>query len=176
MVQPDIQRIFDDPASWIHRDWSGAATSKLKGISKGVLNTFLYRLYEFEDGVPNTFIERQVLLNWNELDRIALLMACQRHKATLFQRRDIKLSASLKQFMSMDIMTSTVDPAVFNVSDLELLGGREMLILSKAVPPYLANRIVLRTPKRAQLQQATQQFNLSLFQIAAQYAKNNDRI
>lgn len=168
-----LLHILDNPISWIHTDWIGPKGKELSGVSKGILNRMLSRFYSLEIGEPTTPFEHSIIGVWNNLDNIASLMASQRHRADLFQRRDIKIPAEFRKFMSLEIITSQKNLALKEVCDLNTLAGVELKALSKVVPEYLAKRIMLKISKTAINSPVEVPFNKTLFQMAVQYAKNN---
>nr|AFH88786.1 putative type III secretion system protein OrgA [Candidatus Sodalis melophagi] len=147
-----LDSIMYDPLTWIHPA-RFALPTRLDGIAqRSILNGMLISLYGLSlerPALPAHSLPRQFVEAWHLLPQTALLMACQRHRASLARGGcGAGLPDWLRQFAALPLVASRSSPTESLPSPARLLawGRYELLAFADGLPRGLRQRLGLLFP------------------------------
>ncbi|MFT4463793.1 MAG: type III secretion apparatus protein OrgA/MxiK [Sodalis sp. (in: enterobacteria)] len=139
-----------DPLAWIHPA-RFALPAMLDGITqRSILNGMLISLYGLSlerPALPAHSLPRQFVEALHLLLQTALLMACQRHRASLARGGcGAGLPDWLRQFAALPLVASRSSPAESLSSTAVSVGKYELLAFADGLPRGLRQRLDLLFP------------------------------
>ncbi|CRL46375.1 Oxygen-regulated invasion protein OrgA [Sodalis glossinidius str. 'morsitans'] len=147
-----LDSVMFDPLTWIHPS-RFALPASLDGIAqRSIVNDMLISLYGLSlerPALPTHSLPRQFVEAWHLLPQIALLMACQRHRASLAKGGyGASLPDWLRQFAALSLVSSRSSPGETIPPPAQLLawGKYELLAFAGSLPRGLRQRLDLLFP------------------------------
>lgn len=143
-----LDRLLFDPLSWMHpqrlplkADFDGARQRR-------IINDMIIEAcgWSTEKPVaPSNGLARYFVGQWIFLPQVALLMACQRHRASLSrQGRLLTLPLWLRSFAELNIVDAcAAAPVTPDISTLLAWGKHDLIVYSQHLPVVMRQRISL---------------------------------
>lgn len=184
ITQP-FEAILYDPLSWMHPRRLAVAPGLRGARQRSIINDMIIASQGWSVEMPlstPSWLARQCVGQWHGLPQVALLIACQRHRALLARQGRIRLlPAWVRAFAELAIVESAAGSCLVNLSLGTLLswGKNELLSGGEPLPIALSQRIALLFPPaldRENVASATFSDSPLLIKLALQYAKRNPAI
>lgn len=144
-----LERVMFDPVSWIHPEHFVPPAVLDSPRQRSALNGMLIAAYGLITERPNlarNALAAQFVEGWHLLPQVALLIACQRHRATLAWRGwGATLPEWLRQFSAPEIVGSFAPRQVPLTGPAQLLawGKHELMAFEACLPESLSQRLSL---------------------------------
>ncbi|WP_413735571.1 type III secretion apparatus protein OrgA/MxiK [Sodalis sp. RH21] len=182
---PPLDVILFDPLSWMHPRRLPLAPPLSGCGPRSIINDMVIAAQCWSTQrpeVPEHGLAAHFIRHWHALPQVALLMACQRHRALLSRQGRLRLLPGwARQFAELAIVESSAGPAVPVIMPDTLLawGKSELLACGPWLPLAIQQRIpLLFSPDMDRSDGAAPAAPPSplLIKLACQYAKRNPAI
>lgn len=177
-----LDTILFNPLSWMHpqrltlkRGFDGIA-------QRSIINDMIIWAHGWSTERPvlaETGLAEHFIHQWEHLPQVALLIACQRHRAALSrQGRIMSLPAWVRRFAQLDIVDSAAPLSLMPWEPLTLIawGKDELAACGQQLPEALRQRISLLFPLHMDRDDAASRQispNPLLIKLAFQHAKRD---
>lgn len=183
-IQP-LEAILFDPLSWMHPQRLTLTPGLSGARQRSIINDMIIASQGWSVATPLLtpgWLARQCVDQWHRLPQVALLIACQRHRALLARQGRIRLlPAWVRAFAELAIVESVASACVAQptLGTLLFWGKNELLSGGELLPTVLSQRIALLfSPAldRENEARAASPDSPLLIKLAFQYAKRNPAI
>ncbi|MCW2488548.1 hypothetical protein J5069_21825 [Candidatus Symbiopectobacterium sp. NZEC127] len=146
----NVLNVIYNPVSWIHpKRFSLPPGFSTPGCQR-IINDILIENFSLSVEPLDLDNEREQYLatHWHLLPKAAFMVACQRHKSTLFQCGIWwKLEKSVRQFSLLNFLDNKqVDASAYSLEQYALCAKREIDLFSSSVSTVIRERLPLLFP------------------------------
>lgn len=176
------QRIIYDPLSWIDPSRITVPGAFMNGLCRAVINEAILNelaLVTEDRGKATHGLVRLFIDEWFRLRQVAMLMACQRHRANLASSGLLStLPFSIKKFIRLPLLSSRFcqGERLLTIEDLQHSALQELLAFGPELPLTIKQRLPLLFPRFYEGTENAISPPLAesgLFILAVQHAKQN---
>ncbi|WP_213990339.1 type III secretion apparatus protein OrgA/MxiK [Sodalis sp. dw_96] len=182
MKTTPLDTILFDPLSWMHPQRLALKPGFTDVRQRSIINDMIIEAHGWSTErpvLPEIGLVSHFVHQWRLLPQVALLTACQRHRAALTrQGRLLSLPVWLRRFAQLNIVNSAaaITTSSWELQTLLAWGKYELAVCGQPLPEAIRQRISLLfppDPDRDDNAWVRLSPNPLLIKLAFQYAKRN---